>query len=586
MRIGDLIEGLKVKCVGGSTDMAVRVCDITEDSRTVMPGSLFVARRGAKNDGRQFAKGAAEAGAVAILSDDSGLHVPATHGHPAPIMLVADDLEFAIAQLAERFYGGPSSKLAIIGVTGTNGKTTITFLMHQMLNRLGVRAGLIGTVVIDDGVEVAPANMTTPPAMEVSRTLARMLDAGCRAAVMEVSSHSLHQRRVGALRFVAGVFTNLTGDHLDYHGTMEHYAAAKAMLFDMLAPDAAAVVNIADPWHTRMLQNCKARVWRCRQELPGALPITGGHAPESVFTARVVGAGTASTDIELSGAGMRSAGGSGSGGSGPHTIRIPLVGDFNVINALQALVGLYAVFGSKDIGGTGEFTLDQLLAALGEVHAPPGRLEPVTREGESISVFVDYAHTDDALQTVLGTLRQAMQRQRETLARSLGIDAARIPSGSGGQLWCVFGCGGDRDRTKRPRMGRVASELADQVIITSDNPRTEEPSSIVREIQTGIPAEHVGKVQIELDRERAIRLAIRSAKPGDTIIIAGKGHEDYQIFADPAKPGGTITRHFDDREVSRAALESRGIRPRPSAPVHIKDAGDPEDEVSAIASSD
>lgn len=581
MRVGDLIQGLKVRCVTGVGD--ARICDMTEDSRTVMPGSLFVARRGLKSDGRQFAQAAAAAGAVAILSDDPELRVSGGHGHEAPVLLVADDLELAIAQLAERFYGQPSANLKVIGVTGTNGKTTITFLMHQMLNRLGIRTGLVGTVVIDDGVEVAPAQMTTPPAMEVSRTMARMLDAGCKAAVMEVSSHSLHQRRVGALKFAAGVFTNLTGDHLDYHGTMDNYAAAKAMLFEMLGAEAAAVVNIGDASHTRMVRDAKARVLRCRVETPGSLPITGGHSPETVFTARVVGAGTSSTDVLLSGGGF---GGQDAQARGGTVVRLPLVGDFNVINALEALVTLYAVFGPTAKGGTGELTLEQLLGALAEVHAPPGRLEPVTHEGESISVFVDYAHTDDALRTVLSTLRQAMQRQRETLAKSMGVEVARIPAGAVGQLWCVFGCGGDRDRTKRPRMGRIAAELADQVVITSDNPRTERPDAIIAEVQAGVPAEHARKVQVDADRERAIRLAIRSAKPGDTIIIAGKGHEDYQIFADPAKPGSTITRHFDDREVARSALEARGIRPRSASAVEVKSVTDTEDEVSAIASSD
>lgn len=549
MRIVDLVAGLEItggeaSALAGDPRLDARVCDVTEDSRTVMPGSLFIARRGIKSDGRAFVKQAIDAGAVAVLSDDPALPAPQGSG---VVMLVATDLEGAIAQIAERFYGEPSSKLALIGVTGTNGKTTITFLMHQMLNALGVRCGLIGTVVIDDGVETAPASMTTPPALELSRTLARMLEAGCKAAVMEVSSHALHQRRVGALRFRAGVFTNLTGDHLDFHKTMDNYAAAKAMLFAMLPERGVAVLNISDAWHSRMVQDCPARRLRCRQIGVGeALPVTGGTAPETVLTARVVGAGPASTDIEIAGGALAAYG-------GPRRVCIPLVGDFNVINALQGFAALWGVFGPD---GSAQLSADQLVQALARVHAPPGRLEPVSHPDAPLCVLVDYAHTDDALKTVLSTVRGAMDRARDHRPdRAAGGTAP-------GQLWCVFGCGGDRDRTKRPRMGKVAAELADQVVITSDNPRTEDPEAIIREVQSGVPDLAHDRVAVEADRDRAIRMAIRSAKPGDTIVIAGKGHEDYQIFADPAKPGATITRHFDDREVAREALLARGIAVR------------------------
>lgn len=571
MRIADLIHGLDIRVVrqGKASDTTLvppqadlRVCDITEDSRTVMPGSLFVARKGEKTDGKQFIAGAIEQGACAILIDDPSyaLRVPAHHAPGIePVILTATDINLATAQLAERFYGDPSSKMTVIGVTGTNGKTTTTFLIHQMLNQLGIRCGLVGTVVIDDGTEVAPASLTTPPALELSRTFARMLEAGCRAVVMEASSHALHQKRVGgehAIRFNAGVFTNLTGDHLDYHKTMDSYATAKAMLFEGL-PDASqggvAVLNVMDTWHTRMKQDCKARVLRCVVHAPestggmGNLPVTGGKAPETVWRASVLGADTTGTDIEIEGVWSGA-------GVGHRKVRIPLVGAFNVMNALQAIVTVHALYGGTDEDA---YSFDIIAGALEKVAPPPGRLEPVTQDGEPVDVFVDYAHTDDALQTVLKVLRGAM------------VDREKR-SGTKGELWCVFGCGGDRDRTKRPRMGKVASELADRIVITSDNPRTEDPMAILAEIQTGIVP---GKaVTVEPDRERAIQQAIRSAKVGDVIIIAGKGHEDYQILPDPKKKGATITRHFDDREVSRAALAARGIKVREPVKPRVEEA--------------
>lgn len=567
MRIADLIQGLNITLVPGASGAGVaelRVCDITEDSRTVLPGSLFVARKGEKSDGRQFVGAAMASGAVAILTDDAAFVLPHQDRPPphGPVALLhAGDLSLATAKLAERFYGDPSSKLTMIGVTGTNGKTTTTYLIHQMLNAMGVRCGLIGTVVIDDGTETAAASLTTPPALELSRTLARMVEAGCRAAVMEVSSHALHQHRAGAIAFNAGVFTNLTHDHLDYHGTMDHYADAKAMLFASLPADGVAVVNVQDAGHTRMVRDCAARVLRCRMSdsrgdaQRGGLPIGGGTAPETVRRARVVGVSTTSTDIEFSG------GWHGTDG-GEITVRVPLVGAFNVMNALQALAVVHALY-----GGTGEddFSLAIIGEALAHIAPPPGRLEPVTRNGDAIGVFVDYAHTDDALKTVLSTVRAAMTERTK---------------GGGGRLWCVFGCGGDRDRTKRPKMGRIASELADKVVITSDNPRTEDAQAIIAEIRGGIDLAHAAKVAVEADREAAIHLAIAQAAAGDCIVIAGKGHEDYQILPDPAKKGATITRHFDDREVAREALKKRGITPRPKP--GVRKAAEDEEEVSDL----
>ncbi len=637
MRIADLIHGLDVRIVNPGDEVSnLRVCDITEDSRTVMPGSLFIARKGEKVDGKGFVAGAIAAGAAAILTDDPGFRLGATdqeRGAAAErratqgvALLTATDTNLAIARLAERFYGEPSSKMRVIGVTGTNGKTTTTFLIHQMLNALGIRCGLIGTVVIDDGVETAAALLTTPPALEISRTFARMHDAGCQAAVMEVSSHALHQRRVGALHWNAAVFTNLTGDHLDYHKTMEEYAAAKAMLFEHLPTDGVAVVNIQDAGHSRMVKGMKSgvRVVRCKVEgsisvlggtgsesggtgslLPvsgaqgthhwqqaasATLPIVGGTAPETVCRARVMGATTEGTDVEFTGP------------WGHCVCRVPLVGAFNVMNALQAVATVHALWGGTDEDA---LSFEIIAGALEKASAPPGRLEPVTAIGAPIQVFVDYAHTDDALATVLGVLRGAMGRaaSEPSEKHDLGRGTSAIGTGpmpgrvAGGELWCVFGCGGDRDRTKRPRMGKVAAEMADRVVVTSDNPRTEDAGGIIEEIlagvragEHGLPAQSSGRtrgtggVVVEPDRERAIRLAITAAKPGDTIIIAGKGHEDYQILPDPAKKGATITRHFDDREVARAALRERGIAVRELAAARTDDDRDDGEDMTAGAS--
>ncbi len=613
MRIADLIHGLDVRIVGGDPGgmlANLRVCDITEDSRTVMPGSLFIGRRGEKSDGKLFVGAAIAAGAVAVLTDDAGfgLGSPAlragsgtgsgrepgsenratqkpgseNRGTPGVAVLVAGDINLAIAQLAERFYGEPSSKMRVIGVTGTNGKTTTTFLMHQMLNALGIRCGLIGTVVIDDGVEVAAASLTTPPALEISRTLARMHEAGCAAAVMEVSSHALHQRRVGAVQWNAGVFTNLTGDHLDYHGTMEEYGAAKAMLFDALPEDGVAVVNIQDAAHSRMVKGIKkgVRVVRCAVDQPGSLTVTGGTAPETVCRARVMGADTCGTDVEFTGA------------WGHRRVRVPLVGAFNVMNALQAIATVHALWGGTDEDA---LSFEIIAGALEKASAPPGRLEPVTGEGAAIQVFVDYAHTDDALATVLGVVRGAMGEQGGP-HRLPGQSTGRTGGTESGQLWCVFGCGGDRDRTKRPRMGRVAGEMADRVIVTSDNPRTEDAGGIIAEVMVGVEEGLKGKkasrdeasrhegVKVEPDREAAIRLAVAGAKPGDAIVIAGKGHEDYQILPDPSRKGGTITRHFDDREVARAALRERGIAVRERAGKKDEEDGGDGGDLNAGAS--
>jgi len=522
MMLEELIAGLDVRVVSGKAGL-VRVCDLTEDSRTVVPGSLFIARSGTKADGKQYLEWALEAGAVAVLTDDVGLKCPT--GSSVPVVFSAD-VPKASGDMAERFYGQPASKLKLIGVTGTNGKTTTTYLIWQLLNSAGTRCGLIGTVLVDDGAEVAPASMTTPPSIEISRTLAMMVEGGCQAATLEVSSHALDQKRADALPFAAAVFTNLSGDHLDYHKTMDNYAAAKVRLFDRLSPAGVAIVNAQDPWSERMIQGVKGPVLRCGVGV-GAGPAKGD------CTAHILEESIHGMLLKLSGP------------WGTVQATVPLIGRYNAMNMLQAAAACHAV----------GMTEADLARGLPRVSAPPGRLERVSEPGDAISVFVDYAHSDDSLKSVLMSVGAVMESRRHATGDVHDAAGAVVERPQGGRLWVVFGCGGERDRTKRPRMGLVAATHADQVVVTNDNPRIEKPGDIVDEILAGVPVEHKGKIAVQIDRERAIRVAIESALPGDVIVIAGKGHETEQVLPDGA--GGTIRTHFDDREVARTILAER-----------------------------
>lgn len=506
MRLAELIDGLGLRVrgasgVGGVDAAALRVCDITEDSRTALPGSLFIARPGTKSDGRAFIRAAVEAGAEAVLTDSEPDAAALSVG-PGVVYLVSANVPETAAVLAERFYGNPTRRLKLMGVTGTNGKTTIAHAVHQILNATKRRCGLIGTVMIDDGREVADAVMTTPPACELSGTFAHMLEAGCVAAAMEVSSHSLDQHRTTALDYDVAVFTNLTGDHLDYHGTMERYADAKATLFRILRPDAAAVVNADDPWHTRMVRDCKARVLRCSLDAATG-PDCRVEAQAPTFN------GTRAAFI---------------GPWGRFEATIAMVGRHNLMNCLQAIAAAHLM----------GVPTDELSRTAPLLAAPPGRLERVTAPGleHPFAVFVDYAHTDDALANVLR--------------------AARPLVSAGSSLRVVFGCGGDRDRTKRPRMARVCCELADHVFVTSDNPRTEQPAAIIDDILEGVPDAARARVAIDADRRAAIHHAVASCRAGDVLVIAGKGHETYQLL--PDGKGGIRRTDFDDRLVAREAL--------------------------------
>ncbi len=457
--LGDLARATGYELTAGER---LSVGGICEDSREVRPGDLFVAMRGTRHDGLAYARAALQRGAVAVAAErDPG---------PAARWLKVGDARAAVGRLADAFYGDPSRLLTLIGVTGTNGKTTTAHLIGQLLPG---PIGIIGTFGVSYAGFAAESGNTTPSATAMRRHLRAMQRANCTACVAEVSSHALDQGRVTGLRFAAGVYTNLSGDHLDYHGTMEAYAAAKASLFQQLDEDAVAVLNAADPACAAI--STRARVTRFLVE---------------------------NVTVEASGTRFfwRN-----------REVRLRIVGRHNAENAAAALETAHA------LGADPVETVQLIERAL----PAPGRLEPIQRR--PFLVLVDYAHTDDGLDSALRAVREVTE----------------------GSVLLVFGCGGDRDRTKRPRMGRVASRCADQVIVTNDNPRSEDPEAIAREIVAGMER---CRPSVILDRKTAIEEAIGRAQPGDTVLIAGKGHETIQIVEEKQLP-------FDDAQVARDALD-------------------------------
>jgi UDP-N-acetylmuramoyl-L-alanyl-D-glutamate--2,6-diaminopimelate ligase len=462
----------------------IQINGVHEDSRLILPGDLFVARPGTKSDGAQFARDAQTRGAAAVVTQAriSGIDLP---------QVIVTNAAIAASVLAHAFHGHPSHDLSVFGVTGTNGKTTVTYLIRHILQHVGRKCGMIGTVEVDDGARQIESNMTTPGAVQVAELIAAMRHHHCRACAIETSSHALDQHRVAGIRYAAAGFTNLTGDHLDYHGTLDHYADAKAKLFEQLPADAIAAVNVDDPHHERMIRDCDARI------------VTFGIKRPADYRAVDFAVSMHGTSFVLNSP------------DGKTEISLKLIGRHNIENALCAISLCCETMG---------LTIHQVAAALRNATGAPGRLEPISL-GQPFAVLVDYAHTDDALQNVLSALRP--------LARN--------------QLRVVFGCGGDRDRTKRPRMARVAEHLADAIYVTSDNPRTENPQSILSEIVGGFSIENTKSIVVEPDRRRAIEQAIADAEAGDIVLIAGKGHENYQIV------GGT-KHHFDDVEEATRAI--------------------------------
>jgi UDP-N-acetylmuramoyl-L-alanyl-D-glutamate--2,6-diaminopimelate ligase len=485
VKLSELLKHVTHGEVRGPVDRIV--AGIAYDSRRVKPETLFVAIPGGRHDGLEFAEEALRRGAGVVVSPHARLAVrDATHVQVA-------DARRALAEAADAFYRHPSGRLMIAGVTGTNGKTTTTFLLRDMLAAAGRAPGLVGTVCYEVGGRVIPADRTTPEASDLQAMFDQMLQAGCSSVVMEVSSHALAQERVHGIDFDVAIFTNLTRDHLDYHKTMEQYFEAKRRLFMGLgqgAKQAVAVINHDDPWGRRLAEaaELKARV------------ITFGLEP---------GADVGVESLALDGHGGRFRIKSPWGAA---ELRTPLLGRYNVSNALGAYVAGRAL-------GLEEGVVQAALARRASV---PGRLEEVPT-GRGWRVLVDYAHTDDALSNVLRTVRPLVR----------------------GRLIVVFGCGGDRDPSKRPLMGRVAGTLADRVILTSDNPRREEPRAIIEQILAGI--QDRGRCEVVEDRAQAIAAALDEARDGDLVLIAGKGHENTQEFASTIIP-------FDDRQVARQLL--------------------------------
>jgi UDP-N-acetylmuramoyl-L-alanyl-D-glutamate--2,6-diaminopimelate ligase len=463
----------------------LEVSGIADDSRRVTPGDLFIARPGATTDGLQFIEAAVARGAVAVvsqklLSRDVGV----------PRIAVSEIVE-ATAKIAHAYYGHPAQNLKLLAVTGTNGKTTTAYLIRHLLNQFGIKCGLFGTVEIDNGESCVESDNTTPGAIDLARHLAAMRDHGCQAVALEASSHALDQGRLSCLPIHGAGFTNLSGDHLDYHHTMDDYAAAKARLFEKLSPDAVAVVNADDPAAGRMTRDTKARIVRYTIEAA-----TLGQKPADYHA----------TDIHIDALGTRF---DLVSPSGIQPVMMPLIGRHNIQNALTAVGLVMETFGLR---------ADQVAPALKDATGAPGRLQRVdNRTRPRVSILVDYAHTDDALENVLKALRPLTR----------------------GKLRVVFGCGGDRDPQKRPRMARIARLLGDAVYVTSDNPRTEDPDKIIGDILSGLRADERSSVVVEPDRRRAIYRAIEEASEEDVVLIAGKGHEKYQIV-------GATKQHFDD----------------------------------------
>jgi UDP-N-acetylmuramoyl-L-alanyl-D-glutamate--2,6-diaminopimelate ligase len=509
---------------------ATEIASLAYDSRKVGRGTLFFCVPGFRSDGHDFAAQAVAAGAAALVVERPlGLGVPEA---------LVGSVRAAMAPAAARFYGEPAHELRVVGVTGTNGKTTSAYLLRALLEAVGEQCGLLGTVKSVIGGKEHVVARTTPEAIDLQADLRTMLDSGDRACAIEVSSHALELGRVAATRFAAALFTNLTQDHLDFHATMEDYFQAKRRLFVDSGEDplwcapGVSVINVADPYGRRLAD-----------ELEGARTFAV-DAPAD-YSARDVRCGLDGCSFTLSTP------------AGERELRLALPGRFNVANALGALATVHALGGEHREG----HMLDTLVAALERGVRVPGRFEPVNA-GQDFAVLVDYAHTPDSLENVLAAARELLDAE------------AGAHAGGGGRVLCVFGAGGDRDRGKRPLMGEIAARLADVAIVTSDNPRSEDPEQIITEIMGGVAqapgavgaSDGAGesadaasaRVHTQVDRRAAIEEAIGCARGGDVVVIAGKGHEQGQELADGRKLP------FDDVAVAREALGARGAHAAPA----------------------
>ena len=477
MKLSLLLKNINPLQVVGNDD--VEITGINIDSRKIAAGHLFVAMKGTQVDGHQFIGKAIGQGADAVLCED----LPADTSDATYIQVAST--EDAVGKVATLFYGDPSSKMKLVGVTGTNGKTTIATLLYNLFRKLGYRCGLLSTVCnyIED--EAVPASHTTPDPIELNQLLARMVDAGCQYAFMECSSHAIHQKRIGGLKFAGGIFTNLTRDHMDYHKTVENYRNAKKAFFDALPKSAFAITNADDKNGMVMVQNTKATVK------------TYSTRTMADFRARLLECHFEGMYLDIDG----------------HEVGVQFIGKFNVSNLL-AVYGTALMLGQK---------AEDVLLVMSTLKSVSGRLEPI-RSPEGFTAIVDYAHTPDALENVLKAIHEVLNGK--------------------GRVITVCGAGGNRDKGKRPLMAQEAVKQSDRVIITSDNPRFEDPQDIINDMLSGLDKQQMKKVVAITDRREAIRTACMMAQKGDVILIAGKGHEDYQEIKG-------VKHHFDDREVVR-----------------------------------
>ena len=479
MKLSELLKYIKPIAIIGNAE--VDITGVNIDSRKIEKGHLFVAIKGTQTDGHRFIPKALELGAVAVLCED----LPEEPNSAVTYVQVAST-EAAVGPVATVFYGEPSQHLKLVGVTGTNGKTTIATLLYNMFRKFGHKCGLLSTVCNYIEGEAIPADHTTPDPIELNKLLHQMVEAGCEYAFMECSSHAIAQQRIGGLKFAGGLFTNLTRDHLDYHKTFENYRDAKKAFFDGLSKEAFAITNVDDKNGCVMVQNCKAQVK------------TYSVQRMADFRARIIECHFEGMYLEING----------------QEVGVQFIGKFNVSNLL-AVYGAAVMLGKKP---------EDILVVLSTLKSVAGRLEPIRSE-EGVTAVVDYAHTPDALENVLNAIHEVME-------------------GKQGKIITVCGAGGNRDKGKRPLMAQEAVKQSDRVIITSDNPRFEEPQDIINDMLAGLDQKQMKKVVSIVDRKEAIRTACMMAEKGDVILIAGKGHEDYQEIKG-------VKHHFDDREVVR-----------------------------------
>ena len=478
MKLIELLKNVEVLNTVGDT--GVEITGVNIDSRRIEAGHLFVAILGTQTDGHKFIPKAIELGAAAILCE----RMPEEHAEGVTYVVV-ESTESVVGIVATHFFGDPSRKLKLVGVTGTNGKTTIATLLYNMFRQFGHKCGLLSTVCNYIEGEAIPADHTTPDPIELNRLLAQMVEAGCDYAFMECSSHAIAQKRIGGLKFAGGLFTNLTRDHLDYHKTVENYRDAKKAFFDGLDKDAFAITNADDKNGQYMVQNTKAQVK------------TYSIRSMADFKAKIIECHFEGMYLDING----------------KEVGVQFIGKFNVSNLL-AVYGAAVMLGKQP---------EDILVILSTLKSVSGRLEPI-HSPEGYTAIVDYAHTPDALENVLNTINEVLNGK--------------------GKVITVCGAGGNRDKGKRPIMAQTAVKLSDKVIITSDNPRFEEPQDIINDMLAGLDNKQMKKVVSIVDRKEAIRTACMMAEKGDVILIAGKGHEDYQEIKG-------VKHHFDDREIVR-----------------------------------